>query len=76
MKKEDVLKLHITQVAVNDKLINGEMSLDEARAYSTEVAIASDDEIWSGSDDEGEVVEEVVVDKVLEDDDEKGIEVE
>ena len=41
MNKEEVAKLHITRVAVNDALIGGTMTLDQAKPYITEVAIAS-----------------------------------
>lgn len=39
MKLEDVEKLHITRVAVNDALLNDKMTLDNAKVYITEPAV-------------------------------------
>ena len=41
MKLEDVQKLHITRVAVNDALLNDKMTLDNAKIYITEPVISS-----------------------------------
>ena len=41
MNLEDVQKLHITRVAVNDALLNDKMTLDNAKVYITEPVISS-----------------------------------
>ena len=41
MNLEDVQKLHITRVAVNDALLSDNMTLDDAKAYITESVISS-----------------------------------
>ena len=41
MNLEDVQKLHITRVAVNDALLSDNMTLDDAKAYITEPVISS-----------------------------------
>ena len=41
MKLEDVQKLHITRVAVNDALLSDDMTLDDAKVYITEPVISS-----------------------------------
>lgn len=48
--KEKLSKLHITKVAVNDMLLKDEMTLDDARAYVTEVAIASNDDLFTSAE--------------------------
>lgn len=48
--KEKLSKLHITKVAVNDMLLKDEMTLDNARAYVTEVAIASNDDLFTSAE--------------------------
>ena len=41
MNLEDVQKLHITRVAVNDALLSDNMTLDDAKAYITAPVISS-----------------------------------